>query len=267
MDDTPGRGPQGTGLSRRDFLRGSGVAAAATALAQAPLLEAEQDKKGGKTGTQAIGPGPVKLTLASEDVIHDFFVPAFRTKIDVIPGRYVQTWFQATKVGRYHLFCSQYCGTSHANMVGTVVVMERDDYREWLDSRAEGSLALQGRKLFLKLECLTCHSADAKARAPVLEDLYLSRVTLSDGRSVVANDAYLRESILQPRAKVAQGWQPLMPTFQGQVSEEELIQLIAYLRSLRRNETPVRNEDFPPPVGAPTTVDERKEREKKGGTP
>ena len=105
---------------------------------------------------------PVKLTLTSEDVIHDFFVPAFRTKIDVLPGRYVHIWFHADQAGRYHLFCSQYCGTSHAGMVGTVVVMERDEYADWLDSHAEGSLALQGRKLFLKLQCITCHSANRK---------------------------------------------------------------------------------------------------------
>ncbi|MGE5357486.1 MAG: cytochrome c oxidase subunit II, partial [Bacteroidales bacterium] len=124
---------------------------------------------------------PVKLTLTSEDVIHDFFVPAFRTKIDVIPGRYVHTWFHPTKTGRFHLFCSQYCGTSHANMVGSVVVMERAEYAEWLDSHAEGSLALQGRKLFLKLQCITCHSANSQARAPVLEDLYGRTVNLRDG--------------------------------------------------------------------------------------
>jgi cytochrome c oxidase subunit 2 len=195
---------------------------------------------------------PVKLTLASEDVIHDFFVPAFRTKIDVVPGRYVQTWFQATKVGRYHLFCAQYCGTSHSNMVGSVVVMERDDYRQWLDSHAEGSLALQGRKLFLKLQCVTCHSANAQARAPVLEGLSGKTVPLRNGRTVQADDAYLRESILYPEAKVVQGWEPIMPTFKGQVNEEELIQLLSYIKSLKPGQTPVRNEDFPPPLGAPT---------------
>src|SRR5262249_28224007 len=112
----------------------------------------------------------VKLTLISEDVIHDFFVPAFRTKVDVLPGRYVQTWFHATKTGRYHLFCSQYCGANHSGMVGTVVVQEPEEYAAWLDARAEGGLALEGRKLFLKHQCVSCHSADARARAPVLED-------------------------------------------------------------------------------------------------
>lgn len=195
---------------------------------------------------------PVKLTLTSEDVIHDFFVPAFRTKIDVIPGRYVQMWFHPTKVGEYHLFCSQYCGTSHANMVGKVIVMERDAYREWLDSKAEGSLALQGRQLFLKLQCVTCHSANAEARAPVLEDLYGRPVPLRGGRTVVADDAYLRESILYPEEKVVQGWEPIMPTFKGQVDEEDLIKLLSFLRSLKPGQTPVRNEEAAPPLGAPT---------------
>jgi cytochrome c oxidase subunit 2 len=195
---------------------------------------------------------PVKLTLTSEDVIHDFAVPAFRTKIDVIPGRYVQTWFQPTKIGRYHLFCSQYCGTSHSNMVGTVIVMEREEYREWLGSQAAtGSLADQGRQLFLKLQCITCHSADAAARAPVLEGLYGRTVPLKDGRTVVADDAYLRESILYPEAKIVQGWEPLMPTFKGQVEEEELIKLLAFIKTLRPGQTPVRNEEASPPLDAP----------------
>lgn len=195
---------------------------------------------------------PVKLTLTSEDVIHDFFVPAFRTKIDVIPGRYVRTWFQPTKTGRFHLFCAQYCGTSHSNMVGTVVVMERDEYRDWLDSQeATGSLADQGRQLFLKFQCITCHSSDAEARAPVLEGLYGRTVSLRDGRRAVADDAYLRESILYPEEKIVQGWEPIMPTFKGQVTEEDLIKLLSYIKSLKVGKTPVRNEDAAPPLDAP----------------
>jgi cytochrome c oxidase subunit 2 len=194
---------------------------------------------------------PVKLTLTSEDVIHSFYVPAFRTKIDVIPGRYVQTWFHPTRTGSFHLFCAEYCGTSHSNMIGTVEVLDRDKYREWLDQKAQGSLALKGRQLFLKLQCITCHSANAEARAPVLEDLYQKTVQLKNGRTVVADDAYLRESILYPEAKVVQGWEPLMPTFKGQVDEEELIQLLAFIKSLRPGQTPVRNEEFPPPLDAP----------------
>jgi len=195
----------------------------------------------------------IKLTLTSEDVIHDFGLPEFRTKIDVIPGRYVSTWIQPNKVGRYHIFCDQYCGTGHSYMVGEVVVTEADDYAAWLSQRADGSLALEGRKLFLKLQCLSCHSSDARARAPVLEGLYGQTVRLRDGNSVRADEAYLRESILFPAAKVVQGWEPIMPTFKGQVNEEELIQLIAYIKSLKPGQTPVRTEDFPAPVGAPTT--------------
>jgi cytochrome c oxidase subunit 2 len=195
---------------------------------------------------------PVKLILTSEDVIHDFFVPAFRTKIDVIPGRYVHTWFVPTKVGKYHLFCSQYCGTSHSNMVGSVIVMERDEYREWLDGQeATGSLADQGKQLFFKFQCITCHSSNASARAPVLEALYGRTVALNNGRSVVADDAYLRESILYPEAKVVQGWEPIMPTFKGQASEEDLIKLLAFIKTLKPGQTPVRNEEASPPLNAP----------------
>ncbi len=209
---------------------------------------------------------PVKLTLISEDVIHDLFVPAFRTKIDVLPGRYVQTWFQATKTGRYHLFCSQYCGTNHSGMVGWVTVQEPSDFSDWLTGRAEGSLALQGRKLFLKLQCVTCHSADAKARAPVLEGLFGQTVVLQDGRRVVADEAYLRESILNPRAKIVAGWEPIMPTFDGQLAdpsedltqEEALIRLLAFLKALKPGQTPVRTEDVPPPAVNPKAEETKK---------
>lgn len=190
----------------------------------------------------------VKLTLTSEDVIHDFAVPAFRLKIDVLPGRYVHTWFQATRIGEYHLFCDQYCGTNHSGMVGKVIVMDPQAYEAWLGSRAEGSLALEGRKLFLKLQCVTCHSANARARAPVLEDLFGSVVHLQDNSTVVADESYLRESILRPQAKIVAGWRPIMPTYQGQVTEADLIQLIAYLKALKPGQTPVRTEEADPPV-------------------
>jgi cytochrome c oxidase subunit II len=196
---------------------------------------------------------PVRLILTSEDVIHDFFVPAFRTKIDVLPGRYVYTWFTPTAVGRYHLFCSQYCGTNHAGMQGTVEVMTPADYDQWLNLHAEGSLALEGRKLFLKLQCITCHSANAQARAPVLENLYGQLVPLRGGGAVMADDNYIRESILNPQAKVVLGWEPIMPTFQGQVNEEDLIKLIAFIKSLGPGQTPVRTEEAqqPPTITTP----------------
>jgi len=194
---------------------------------------------------------PVKLILTSEDVIHDFFVPAFRVKVDVVPGRFVHAWFQATKPGRYHLFCSQYCGTNHSGMIGTVVVMEPDEYRRWLTSRAEGSLALEGRKLFLKYQCVSCHSANANARAPVLEGLYNQPVALEGGGSVIADETYLRESIVLPDAKIVAGWRPIMPGFQGQVSEEELVKLIAFIKALGPGQTPPRVDSAKQPAAKP----------------
>ena len=199
---------------------------------------------------------PVKLTLTSEDVIHSFFVPAFRVKKDVLPGRYVQTWFQPTKTGRFHLFCAEYCGTQHAGMVGTVVVMEREEYQAWLDGRAEGSPALEGRKLFLKLECASCHAGGPDAKGPVLEGLYGRIAPLQDGRRVTADAAYLRRSILRPKADVVAGWEPIMPSYDGRLAdakedlgqEEALIRLIAYIKALGPGQTPVRTDEFPPPA-------------------
>jgi cytochrome c oxidase subunit 2 len=193
----------------------------------------------------------VKLLLTSEDVIHSFFVPDFRIHMDVLPNRYTSVWFNATRPGTYHLFCSQYCGTNHAGMVGTVHVLEPWEYQDWLHLHAEGSLALQGRKTFLKYRCVSCHSADGQARAPVLEELYGRRVPLRDGGTAVADDEYIRESIYYPGAKVVAGYENIMPTFKGQVSEEEVIELIAFIKSLRRGETPVRVEEFPPPAATP----------------
>jgi cytochrome c oxidase subunit 2 len=189
-------------------------------------------------------------------VIHSFFVPAFRVKQDVLPGRFVTMWFQASQVGRFHLFCTEYCGTGHSTMIGSVVVMEPADYEAWLAQRAEGSLALEGRKMFLQLQCITCHSGNAQAPAPLLEDIYGKRIPLADGTTVLANDDYLRESILEPNAKVVAGFQPIMPSYQenfmedGKVREDKLLPLIVYLQSLRRGETPTRVEETPPPIGA-----------------
>jgi cytochrome c oxidase subunit 2 len=180
----------------------------------------------------------VRLTGTSEDVIHSFFVPAFRLKADVIPGRYTTLWFNATKTGRYHLFCAEYCGTKHSGMIGTVVVMEPSEYQAWLaGGAAEGSLASQGQKAFQDLACITCHRADAQGRGPVLDGLFGSRVSLNSGQQAVADEAYLRESILSPSAKVTAGYQPIMPTFQGLVSEEQLLALIEYVKSLKARPT------------------------------
>jgi cytochrome c oxidase subunit 2 len=177
---------------------------------------------------------PIKLTMTSEDVIHDFAVPAFRIRKDVLPGRYTTQWFEATKTGRYHFFCDQYCGTNHALMKGEVIVMDSVDYEQWLSGGLRGeSMAEAGAKLYNQLACITCHGT---GKGPPLVDLYGRRVKLSNGQTVVADEAYLRESILYPSAQFVQGYKPLMPTFKGQVTEEQLLQLIAYIKSLSSQE-------------------------------
>jgi cytochrome c oxidase subunit 2 len=190
---------------------------------------------------------PVKVTLISQDVIHDFFVPAFRVKNDVLPNRYVYSWFTPTVPGSYHLFCSQYCGTKHSAMIGEVVVLKPDDYEAWLASgKAEGSLSSMGEKLFQEFGCSTCHRPDSGARGPNLQGLYGRPVRLSDNRVVIADDNYIRESILQPNAKVVSGFQPIMPTFQGVVSEEGLIQITEYIKHLSVQESePLNNRTSP----------------------
>jgi cytochrome c oxidase subunit 2 len=176
----------------------------------------------------------IRLIMTSEDVIHDVFVPAFRVKADVIPGRYTNIWFQPTKPGRYHLFCAEYCGTKHSGMIGEVVVMDATEYQAWLSGGGpEGSLAEGGAKLFASLACNTCHRPDAQGRGPVLEGLFGRTVTLQSGETATVDEAYVRESILNPSAKVAAGFQPIMPTFQGLVTEEQLLELIEYVKSLQ----------------------------------
>jgi cytochrome c oxidase subunit 2 len=176
---------------------------------------------------------PVRLTMTSEDVIHSFFVPAFRTKQDVVPGRYSTVWFEPTKVGRYHLFCAEYCGSRHSGMTGWVEVMEPQDYENWLSGGASGgTLAQNGQKLFESLACVNCHKSDHTGRCPSLEGVYGTTVKLTGGATVKADEAYVRESILNPQAKVVAGYEPVMPTFQGLVTEDQVLQLIEYVRSL-----------------------------------
>jgi cytochrome c oxidase subunit 2 len=176
---------------------------------------------------------PVRLTMTSEDVIHSFYVPAFRSKSDVIPGRYSSLWFQATRTGTFPLFCAEYCGAEHSRMIGQVVVMEPRDYEAWLVRGASGqTVVASGADLFGALSCNTCHRTDSAARAPQLTGIYGREVTLADGAKVTADDNYLRESILNPAAKVVAGYQPVMPTFKGQISEEQLLQLLNYIKSL-----------------------------------
>jgi len=173
---------------------------------------------------------PIKLTMTSEDVIHDFSVPAFRVKKDVVPGMYTTLWFQATKTGRFDLYCDQYCGTNHSLMRGEVIVMEPTEYEQWLSGGIRGgTMAQSGAKLYDQLACITCHGT---GKGPPLTGIYGKPVKLSDGKTVVADDAYLRESVLYPSAKIVEGYRPIMPTFKGQVTEEQLLQLIAYIKSL-----------------------------------
>ena len=176
---------------------------------------------------------PVKLTMGSEDVIHSFFIPDFRVKADVVPGRYNTMWFTASQPGKYHIFCTQYCGTKHSAMIGTVTAMEPAEYQTWLSGGAAGgTMAENGAKLFADLSCNTCHLETGQGRGPVLAGLYGKQALLTDGQTVTVDDAYIRESVLNPQAKIVAGFQPIMPTFQGLVTEEQLLQLIAYVKSL-----------------------------------
>jgi cytochrome c oxidase subunit 2 len=180
---------------------------------------------------------PIKLLMTSQDVIHDFFVPAFRVKKDVLPGRYTTVWFEATKPGTYRLFCAQYCGTQHSGMVGRIIVMESAEFQTWLGGGAATvSTAGAGEKLFQRLGCVACHLPNDSGRGPALVGLFDKRVQLQGGGSVVADETYIRESILSPQAKVVAGFQPIMPTFKGLISEDGITQIIAYLKSLKREE-------------------------------
>jgi len=174
----------------------------------------------------------VRLKMTSEDVIHSFYVPAFRTKQDVLPGRYTQTWFKPIKAGKYHLFCAEYCGTNHSGMIGWIHVMDPTEYQAWLSGGAgEGTLASRGDKLFQDLACTNCHKNDGSGRGPSLEGLFGKTIEIEGGQKINVDDDYLRESILSPQAKIVAGYQPIMPTFQGLVTEDQLLQLIEYIKS------------------------------------
>lgn len=176
----------------------------------------------------------IKLTMTSEDVIHSFYVPAFRIKQDVIPGRYTTTWFRATKPGTYHLFCTEYCGTEHSGMIGRIIILEPHAYESWLaGGRWERSPGASGAEIFQARGCPTCHRPDTAARAPILNGLFGGTVTLQNGDTVTADENYLRESILLPAAKLVSGYPPIMPAYQGQLSEEEILLLIAHIRTLK----------------------------------
>jgi cytochrome c oxidase subunit 2 len=176
----------------------------------------------------------IRLIMATEDVIHDVFVPAFRIKADVVPGRYTTEWFEATKPGRYHFFCAEYCGMNHSGMGGYVVVMEPTDFENWLSGNAnQMSPAAAGQQMFESLGCASCHGANAEGgRGPALLGLYGNNAVLNNGQTVRADEGYIRESILNPQAKIVTGFGPIMPSFQGQLNEEQLLQLVAYVKSL-----------------------------------
>ena len=176
---------------------------------------------------------PIRLVMTSQDVIHSFFVPAFRLKQDVLPGRYTEMWFTATKTGRFHLFCAEYCGTDHARMGGDVVVMEPAEFARWLAAHpAAENMASRGADLFRHYGCSGCHGANASVHAPNLAGLFGKPVPLSNGTTVVADERYVRDSILLPEREVAAGYAPIMPSFAGQISEDDIIDLIAYIKSL-----------------------------------
>jgi cytochrome c oxidase subunit 2 len=176
----------------------------------------------------------IKLTMTTEDVLHDFFVPAFRTKADVVPGRYTYLWFEATKPGKYHLFCAEYCGLNHSGMGGYIYVMEQRDFDNWLAGNTSGQTPVElGRDLFEnKLGCASCHAGGPQQRGAKLEGIYGHEVKLVGGQTVVADDQYIRNSILNPASQVVEGFQPIMPTFKGQVTDEQLNGLVAYIKSL-----------------------------------
>ena len=182
---------------------------------------------------------PVVLTMTSQDVIHSFFIPAFRIKQDVLPGRYTRLWFTATQLGDFPLFCSEYCGSEHSQMTGRVVVMAPADYGRWLASGpARPGMAQYGFALFRQLGCSGCHDARSTIHAPLLGGVYGRTVHLQDGRTVVADANYLRDSILLPARDVVAGFAPVMPSFAGQVSEEDIQALIAYLQSTSQRDPP-----------------------------
>ena len=176
----------------------------------------------------------IKLTMTTEDVLHDFYIPAFRTKADVVPGRYTTIWFNATKPGKYHIYCAEYCGLNHSGMGGWVYVMEQRDFDNWLSGNVSGQTPVEaGQDLFMnKLGCASCHAGGATQRGAKLEGIYNKEVKLVGGQTVIADDEYIRNSILNPSGQIVEGFQPIMPTFKGQVTEEQLVSLVAYIKSL-----------------------------------
>jgi cytochrome c oxidase subunit II len=177
---------------------------------------------------------PVRVVLTSQDVLHSFYIPEFRVKQDAVPGMWTQLWFEATKPGEYRLFCAEYCGTEHSRMIGTVFAMNPEDYQNWLrTSTVQESMAQTGARLFQQYGCTGCHAGNAAVRAPLLNGIYNRPRPLMSGETVIANDMYIHDSILQPRKHVVGGYDPIMPSFAGQIPEEELMQIVYYIKSLQ----------------------------------
>jgi cytochrome c oxidase subunit II len=182
---------------------------------------------------------PVRLIMASQDVIHSFFIPAFRVKHDVVPGRYQVLWFEPSRTGVFQLLCAEFCGTDHSRMSGRIVVLEAADYGQWLARQdVTGTLAAEGATLFRALGCGGCHGAGSAVRAPPLEGLYGRSVPLQDGSVAVADERYIRDSIVLPRSQVAAGYEPVMPSYAGRIGEDDLIRLVAYIKSLAQGTRP-----------------------------
>ena len=177
----------------------------------------------------------IKLIMTTEDVIHDFFVPAFRMKADVVPGKFTTQWFEATKTGTYHLFCAEYCGMNHSGMIGSIIVMEPREFDNWLSGNAgTATPAAAGQQLYQTLGCASCHGANGEGgRGPTLLGVFGKQTQLVGGQTIRADEPYIRESIMNPQAKLVEGFGPIMPTFQGQISEDQLVQLVAYIKSLQ----------------------------------
>jgi cytochrome c oxidase subunit 2 len=177
---------------------------------------------------------PVRVTMTSEDVLHDFFIPAFRVKNDVIPGRYTTLWFEATQLGEFHLFCAEYCGTQHSGMIGKVIVMEPTAYHDWLmgASANDETMVEAGQRQFQELGCETCHKTASSGRGPSLVGIYGKKEKLNNGQLVTVDVDYIRESILHPRAKIVEGYEPIMPIFDGQISEQTVLEMVSYIKSL-----------------------------------
>jgi cytochrome c oxidase subunit II len=193
----------------------------------------------------------IKLIMTTEDVIHDFFVPAFRLKTDVVPGKYTMQWFEPTKAGTYRLFCAEYCGMNHSGMIGQVVVMEPREFDNWLSGNAGNTTpAVAGQQLYQSLGCVSCHGANGEGgRGPTLAGVFGRQVHLANNQTIRADEVYIRESIINPQAKLVEGFGPIMPTFQGQVTEDQLMQLLAYIKSLQ-----VVNQQPITPAGSPAAA-------------